>query len=152
MSIITLGEFKQQVLNNVSGLLGRHGYMATIKNDPDDWSLVYTKQVSKSTWSEIGFQLLENHIPPMREFKVWLNRATSDDVKGNFEDLHIDMRNMVQGVYGINIFPKGTYYWKFVDHSSLREALLNAVSLVEQYGIPWLEDPKSNMDWLFHRE
>ena len=50
--------------------------------------------------------------------------------------------------YRLSIFAPGTYFWEFSDETSLSELLASIKVWLIDYGINWLEDPKSNLEWV----
>ncbi len=101
----------------------------------------------------IMFQLMQHSVPPRRRINVWLlrePRPTGRELAENyFPPLHIDLVNLVRGYYGIEVFSPGTFHWEFTDELGLFNQVQHIQSLLIEYGIKWLEDPFSNMDWVY---
>jgi hypothetical protein len=68
--------------------------------------------------------------PPHREYKGYLNTLLS---------------GLLWAGYGLRIFPHFHHWWEAADAEQFEKRLLDALDLIERYGIPWLEDPQSRM-------
>lgn len=70
------------------------------------------------------------------------------DEDSPFRPLIIDLRNLMLGLYDMNIFPSNQYAWEFTDEKTLVKQIEHAQHFVLEYGIKWLEDPMSNLEWV----
>ena len=60
----------------------------------------------------------------------------------------IDLPNLLRGFYRLDMFLAGAFPWEFSDEPSLLNVLTGTTGLLIDYGIRWLEDPASNLDWV----
>lgn len=84
---------------------------------------------------------------PMR-FQLSFIRLRSPEYAGEshlYGPLNLGLRNIIIFEYGVNPPPVGGD-WKFTTESELVEQLGVVQDLILRYGIPWLEDPDSNID------
>ena len=113
------------------------------------------KSVDTGVRFGIQYELLPHFIDPIRSFQISLIRLVQQDdsyrVNSEYTPLAIDLYNFMWGVHKREIFPPGIYEWEFSDQASLLALLEQAQSWLVEYGIPWLEDPLSNMEWV-HRQ
>lgn len=152
MSEMSLREFRQTVADIVKPVLTQHGYGPSSLQiiEDDDHSVQFEKMLAEGICCLIDFQRSRHYIPPTLEFQVFLMREQlTDSARSNvcYAPLGIDLRNVMKGLHRVDIFVPQVYTWEFTDRQSLSERLEHALSLVLTYGIPWLEDPNSNMDW-----
>lgn len=97
----------------------------------------------------IGFDLVEASVIP-NKFKVLLIRRRLEDFLNEdslYKPLIMDLRNLMLGLYKINIFPPKHYDWEFIDVESLTKQIEHAQEYIVNYGITWLEDPDSDLNW-----
>ena len=102
----------------------------------------------------IGFDFLRTTMIP-NEFKVLLIRRRLEihaDEDSPYRPLIIDLRNLMLGLYDMNIFPPKQYAWEFTDEETLVEQIEHAQHFILDYGIKWLEDPRSNLNWIRRRK
>jgi hypothetical protein len=141
--------FKQTVLHAMS-FLAQFGYQF---QEPRVGGFVpFQKIAADGTTYEIEFQLVPQFMTPT---KRWMNidlfrrcLAPTPGKNSRCTPLAIDLSNLLRMFYQLNIFPPGTYIWEFSDEKSLTELLANVKVWLVGYGIKWLEDPKSNIDWV----
>ena len=107
----------------------------------------------KGIYCLIGFDLFRTSII-LNEFRVLLIRRRLEDFADNdsrYKPLNINLRNLMLGLYNMDIFPTEHYSWEFTDEQSLLKQVANAEHFILEYGIKWLEDPMSNLDWVGRR-
>lgn len=151
METLPFPEFRSVVIETVSELTER-GYQLSSVGHVNDLAVStgYHKLLDPSTMCEISFQLLPYEEP--FGFKVNLyRRPSSEDAVSRYCHLGIDLWNLMKGFFEIDPFPPGVFHWEFVHEQSLRTQIIHAQSLILKYGIPWLEDPLSNVDWVKKR-
>ena len=110
----------------------------------------FEKRSHDGTVYEVQFQLIQ-FASASRWLSVLLFRrfsATPPDVTSVCTPLAMDLDNVLRGVYYLDIFPAGKMPWEFQDEPSLSLLLATIKVLLVDYGIKWLEDPASNMDWV----
>lgn len=148
-SLMDINEFRK-IIHHATKELVEYGYH--IQKESPIYLVEFGKVVSIGVLCIIGFQPL--HVPEIDMFQITLIRRRMKDFpveETNYKPLYIDLRNFMLGFYKKNIFPPKQYDWKFTDEASLMEQVANAQLLVVEYGIKWLEDPKSNVDWVRNR-
>lgn len=145
MKTFPFAEFKSIVVETAMELTSQ-GYQLT-HAFPPELSVSYLKALDQTTVCEVSFQLLP-YIDPFG-FKVNLyRRPASEDAISRYCSLGIDLRNLMLGFYEKNPFPSGVFYWEFTDNQSLVSQLTRVQSILIDYGVKWLEDPSSNIDWV----
>ena len=144
-------KFKHTVLHATQPLI-QHGYLV---DESGSDAIRFLKSPVTGVRCIIEFQLLPNFIPPSRLFNVWLFRVQLPDFPGSeqrYLPLAISLPNLMAGFYNLRIFPPEKYYWEFTEEQSLAEQITQAQSLLVDYGIRWLEDPASNIEWVRHHK
>ena len=144
---MSINYFERVVRQATSSLVQRgYQFQEGKYNDLKDFWKIITTGVA----CRITFQLLES--PSLVQmFQISLSRQRLRDFPENemlYAPLHIPLLNLIEGFYKVNIFPPGNFAWEFTDESSLLEQLAAAQSLIIDYGIKWLEDPLSNIEWV----
>jgi len=143
----------KNVLNQNAGFLEERGYeYKKEKISPKFYR--YSKTLNLGVHLSIDFQTSSWTTPPQRGFYVNLSRERLLNYSGR-EDEFIQFRfmllyNIMNGVYQMWDFQKNKYNWEYLSTSkeSLVKELGEIQPLLIKYGIPWLEDPKSNLEWL----
>ena len=146
MKAMTEEDFKRAV-NNITVELMNHGYK--IQKEPPIYSVELGKVLTVGVYCLIRFQLV--HVPDISMFKVTLIRRRLENFpveEVRYKPLYMDVLNLLLWFYKKDIFPPTQYAWKFTDEASLLKQITDAQSLVVEYGIPWLEDPMSNIEWV----
>lgn len=118
-------------------------------NEPTPYSVELGKLPVPGVLCLIRFQLI--FPPDIHKFQVILIRRRLEDFpikEVSFKPLYLDLRNLMFGLYNINIFPPKQYDWEFRDKESLLKQVAHAQPLIIEYGIKWLEDPLSNVEWV----
>lgn len=142
---IQFGEFKHNVLQNTDRLAKR-GYKPEEGPAPDH---VY---IGKTLVDGIHAQIrIQFFAPPLQQFNVWLFRTRSPEYSGNeehYQPLIMPLYSLMYIYFKVEIFPRGKVVWEFADRQSLLEELRHAQTLLLDYGIGWLEDPTSDMEWV----
>lgn len=139
--------FKATVQRATHKLLER-GYK--IQEESPFYTVEFQKTPVTGVFCLIGFDLFRIETVP-NEFKILLVRRRLEDFAHEdsyYKPLIIDLRNLMIGLYKMDIFPPRQYAWQFIDKNSLRKQVENAEDFIIEYGIKWLEDPMSNLDWL----
>ena len=134
--------------------LVEHGYqiLAEPSYFSSDYSPEFEKAISLGVICIIRFQPIP--VPDIDSFQVFLIRRRLEihaDEDSPYRPLILDLRNLMLGLYGMDIFPPKQYHWEFTDEESLIERLKHAERYIVEYGIKWLEDPRSNIDWVRNR-
>jgi hypothetical protein len=144
--------FKQIVLQNIERL-NESGYHYEERGIPD---VVYlAKPLVSGVHCRIGFQLKWHFFSPVQRFNVWLYRTRTKDFPEenvSFLPLVINLRNLMGSVYQIQVFAPGQFFWEFTDEQSLAKQISSVEKLLLDYGIRWLEDPDSDIQWMRSRE
>jgi hypothetical protein len=142
--------FKPIVLANAQELFAL-GYKLM---DPDPaLDLVgFRKDLVPNLICQVSYQLNHHYVSPVRSFSINLGRwwsppkaRPSDQAK--FEPGGDKLFYLLQGLYGINCLPAGKYRWEFTDNDELVSQLRKANLYLIKYGLSWLEDPQSTVDW-----
>lgn len=119
-----------------------------------DYHLDYTRIIQDNIQCYVSLQLLGNGTPP-NEINVWLKRRHLKDTIQNsdiYTNLHMSLRNVMIGVYKQDPLPADYVgYWRYENPEELQTVIPHLVSLIVEYGIPWLENPTSNLNWLYRR-
>ena len=146
-------EFKDIVRDSTLKLVG---YNYQISNEPSYYSsndsVEFENPVSLGVICIIRFQPM--YLPDIHMFQVWLIRHRLEihaEEDSPFKPLIIDLRNLMLGLYEIDIFPPKQYAWEFDDKEILLKQIEHAQQFILKYGIQWLEDPMSNIDWVRRR-
>lgn len=145
-------KFKRTVLRSTSHLAQR-GYQVA-EPGPGPEVVQFWKNPVTGIRCGVEFELIPQFIPPVRQFNVVLFRRRLPDFPEeelHYSPLAIDLPNLTRGFYRLSVLPLGKY-WEFTDEQSLSQQLAHAQSLLMDYGIPWLEDPTSNVEWVKHRK
>jgi hypothetical protein len=143
MSIIDF----ESIVKNSTLRLTELGYQ--FQNETSLYAVEFWKIPFTGVYCLIGFDLFESSVLPYK-FKILLIRRRLEDFtddESRYSPLYFDMRNLMLRLHRIDIFPSNQYAWEFIDETSLINQVLNAQSFVVEYGINWLEDPKSNINW-----
>jgi hypothetical protein len=150
--------FKRELKQEVAPQLHLYEYELI---DLPKWASVrsffFRKHFLEDIYTFIEFHLMEwvpapQGIEPMsREFRVelWRNRGEKPR-RGHGEGdqyyqnwINLLLSELLWHVLGVKIFPVPHYVWEFNTSDELSIQLHDAVKNVIEYGIPWLEDPKS---------
>jgi hypothetical protein len=141
--------FKYAVEHRTSRLR-EYGYK--IQQEAAPYSVELGKIPTTGVTCLIRFQLIP--VSTVNRFQAILIRRRSEDFplgEVRYKPLYMDVFNLILGLYKRkDIFPLGQYEWEYLDENSLVEQIANAQTLIIDYGIPWLEDPTSNIDWVKH--
>jgi hypothetical protein len=141
--------FRQSVIKHM-GLIEEKGYRLEEKAANSD-TVQYSKLLIPGIRCEIEFQPLSHYIPPVRRFKVNLARLRLPDFDKDssyYAPLAISLMNLLRRYYNLDIFPQDKIAWTFTDKQDLSEELTTVQTLLLEYGIDWLEDPASNVEWV----
>ena len=149
---ISYKQFRRSVLETAAPTMEEYGYhvVGEEEKDPQNAIVDFRKHLHPDISCIVSFQLMLSHIPAVRDFQVFLSRKRADnsgDGKDEFVYLGMSLRNVLKGVFNIDISAKRLFEWAFVDEETLVESLIQATSYVALNGILWIEDPKSNMKW-----
>jgi len=138
--------FKRNVVQAITNL-PEMGYTLNEDSLLRGHSVAYEKQIYPGIICAISFQLKQYFNPPNKEFKVNLGRT--QEAKGErYRPLIITLRNLMTYYYKERISPPEQFFWQFTDSDELAENLKRTEKLVIDYGIRWLEDPDTSMDWI----
>ena len=135
--------FYELVVSNAPELLQR-GYMP----EPlEDAFLVWLwKKLDEGVRCAVRFELLPYSNP--QGFKVTVlrrrQRATVNREKP-YAPVILDLRNVAGLLFGKELFTPDRHYWKFRDEVTLLQQIAEAQSAILEYGLPWIEDPKSSV-------
>ena len=142
-------DFHAVVMSHADALADR-GY---VHNDSEFvHDVEFTKAIEPGIDCTVMFQWMDRGgFAPANEFNVVFRRLRSLDAKGDvaaYINVQMGLRNLLRGVYGQDPLPKDHFaYWTFQTEAELRKRLEEVEPLIMEYGIPWLEDPNSNLDW-----
>ena len=140
---VSPGRFYELVVSNAPELL-RRGYMP----EPlEDVFLVWLwKKLDEGVRCAVRFELLPYSNPQV--FKVTVlrrrQRATVDREKP-YAPVILDLRNIASLLFGKELFTPDRYYWEFSDEVTLLQQIAEAQSAILEYGLAWIEDPKSSV-------
>jgi hypothetical protein len=146
MKMMTEKDFKDTLRHATTELIN-HGY--ELERDPPMHSVEFRKLVITGVYCLIRFQLI--HIPDISIFQVVLIRRRLENFSIEdhlYKPLYLDLVNLITGLYKKEIFPPEQYAWDFTDEASLLAQITTAQALIIEYGLKWLEDPASNIDWV----
>jgi hypothetical protein len=135
------------VIRDMPLKLFEYGYQ--ILTNESIYSVDLGKMVTLGVFCIVRFQPV--HVPEIDMFKVVLIRRRAENFplgETNYKPLYMDLLNLIMGFYKKKIFPSKQYAWKFSDDRNLVEQITNIQSIIINYGIKWLEDPTSNLDWV----
>ena len=112
----------------------------------------FRKNAADGTVYEIDFQLVPQFMTPT---KRWMNidlfrrcLITKPAASDGCTPLAIDLVNLLRMYYRLSIFPPGVHIWEFSNETSLTKVLASVQVWLVDYGIKWLEDPASNIEWV----
>jgi hypothetical protein len=151
MSHINFEDFYNAVMQ-LAEILEEKGYLATPSED-EHRLVEFTKPIGRGIVCTVSFQWLEARLLARQEFNVSLRRLRSSNkhLEG-YMNLRMDLPNILRGLYGIDPFPEGHIgYWRFHSKEELHQHLGKVQPLIINYGIPWIEDLESNLDWVYKR-
>lgn len=137
-------QFRHLVIANVSDL-NLLGYQPDNALE-NEFIVELSKQLADGVWSRIRFQLLPWW--ELQAFNVYvLRRRTSSplDYANPYAPVILDLQNLSSLLAGGNIFPPDNFMWEFADKVSLISEITKAQASIIKFGIPWIEDPKSNV-------
>jgi len=109
----------------------------------------FWKTISAGVNCGIRFQLLESpSLVQLFQISVIRRRLQNFSEEERYSPLYLPLLNLVEGLYKVSVFPAGKFAWEFTDEPSLLGQLAKVQVLVINYGIKWLEDPLSNIEWV----
>jgi hypothetical protein len=81
-------------------------------------------------------------------FCVNLTRSKTQDpaewYQGQYSGyIYTQLSYLLWAGYNLSIYPKSDYWWEAATADEFEMQLLDALDKIEQYGIPWLENPQS---------
>ena len=150
---MNLNDFKDIVRDSTLKLI-EYGYRILTESSAyaSPYSIELEKVIAMGVICVIRFQPI--HVPEVDMFQVILIRRRMENFTAaniTLKPLYIDLPNLMLGIYKKDIFPPRQYAWKFSSETDLEEQISNAQSLVIDYGIKWLEDAMSSIDWVQRR-
>jgi hypothetical protein len=143
-------KFKRSLLQTTSPLEEKGYQLDTKKRGIGD--IDFMKFPIDGIRCEISIQLKQHFIAPVRNFDVMLFRIRTPDFSEgdpHFSPLNSSLPYLMKHVFNKEIFPEGKFFWTYTDEHTLLDEASHAVSLLVEYGIGWLDDPGSNMEWFF---
>jgi hypothetical protein len=63
----------------------------------------------------------------------------------------LDLRNVASLLFGKELFASGQFNWDFNNEATLAQQIVVAQAAIVEYGLPWIEDPKSSVGKLRKR-
>lgn len=142
--------FKRNILRTTSPLEERGYQNADLGRGTD--TVGFLKFLEVGIRCQIYFDLKQHFFAPVREFDVMVHRRPTEEYSGDnshFAPVTMNIPNLMRGVFKQDIFPEGKFHWAYTDEQTLLDEATHAVSILIDYGIPWLEDPHSNIEWVF---
>jgi hypothetical protein len=142
--------FRQSVVSHMP-LLVERGYRLEEKDASD--LVVFGKHLIPGVYCMIRFDPKSRFIPPVRWFGVDLARIRLPDFdkisdENGYVPLIAPLRDLLRTYYHLDVFPPGKITWGFTNKQEFYEELTVIQGLLLEYGVKWLEDPTSNIEWI----
>src|ERR671925_578264 len=134
--------FSEVVVSNVSELM-RRSYSPEPSEHP---FLVWLwKHLDEGVRCAVRFELLPYFNPQGFQVTVLRRRQRAIVNRGKpHAPIILDLRNVASLLFGKELFSPDRYYWHFSDELTLIQQVTQAQIAIIEYGLPWIEDPKSN--------
>ena len=105
---------------------------------PASWLYGFRKDLGEGIQAIIWFQQSQYALKGVAEFTIELERKPGKDAEGY---RRMELRGLLWGFYGLRRYPYSEAWWFATGPEEMAAAFADALSVLQEYGIPWLEDP-----------
>ena len=145
-----MSTFEEVLLQTVAPRLKALGYEYDRRWRSADELFGFHKAIGADVYAIVQFQ--RHHAMTVDDFTVNLLRVRSGDIQPRLYGGYTGTRGARLGyvlwfVYQLHIYPQPDHWWAAQDAAELAAGLMDATEKLEQFGVPWLEDPQAHKPW-----